>query len=122
MRGATDTWSAPVLVGKVSPEARYSDYGPAGPKLSAASALSRDGKSVVWLDETHALRSAALAPDGTWTGTGIVKQYTDYAGLSQLSLSADGTSVMWIRSGTDGILTSTRGEHRLDGSGDGYRG
>ena len=109
VRSATGTWSSWVVVGKVSPEAKYSDYGPAGPKLSAASALSRDGKSVVWLDETHALRSAALAADGTWTGTGIVKQYTDYAGLRQLSLSADGTSVMWIRGGVDGILTATRG-------------
>jgi hypothetical protein len=109
VRGADGTWSAPVLVGKVATEARYSDYGPAGPKLSAASALSRDGKTLVWLDETHALRSAALAADGTWTPTGIIKQYTDYAGLSQLSVSANGTSVMWIRSGTDGILTSTRG-------------
>lgn len=99
---ATDgTWSVPVTIGAVSTEA--------GPYSGAvAAALSRDGSTVVWLDQNKALRSAVQGPAGTWTDAGIVKQYTDWVGLDQLALSANGTTVMWIRSNVDGILTAVR--------------
>jgi hypothetical protein len=101
VRAADGTWSAPVLLGKVSTEGAYSYQQP-------VVALSRDGSTVVWLDENSALNSAVKAADGSWVAGGIVKQYAGYVGLEQVGLSANGSSVMWIRGSVDGILTSTR--------------
>jgi hypothetical protein len=110
-RDDSGTWSAPVTVGKVTTQVAGGYYGGYyGERESTAAALSPDGSTLVWLDENLALTSAVKAADGTWTPAGTIKDYagTPYVGLRTLALSEAGSTVMWVRQSTDGILTSVR--------------
>ena len=77
-------------------------------RLPECAGLSKDGSTLVWVDSTYALVGTTRNPDGTWTAPTIIKQYGSDPDLRTLALSADGSRVIWTRSSSDGVLTSTR--------------
>ncbi|HQR80460.1 MAG TPA: hypothetical protein PLT68_09600 [Actinomycetota bacterium] len=99
IRNADGTWAPVTTVGSVE---QYSRYG------NPALALSRDGSTLMWADQAHALVAATRNADGSWSAPVLVKQYPDDPDLESLKLSADGSRAIWVRSGYDGILTATR--------------
>lgn len=99
VRNADGTWGAVTTVGSVEPYSRWGNPG---------LALSRDGSTLMWADGAHALVASTRNPDGTWSAPVLVKQYPDDPDLVSLQLSADGSRAVWVRSGSDGILTAGR--------------
>ncbi len=98
-QNADGTWPAPTMLGLVNPMGRYG--------YQSALAFSRDGSTLVWVDDAYALVGATRNPDGTWAAPTIIKSYGSDPDFRALALSADGPRVIWTRSGT-GVLTSTR--------------
>jgi len=99
-QNADGTWPAPTMLGTANPEGRYG--------YQSVLAFSKDGSTLVWVDSTYALVGTTRNPDGTWTAPTIIKQYGSDPDLRTLALSADGSRVIWTRSSSDGVLTSTR--------------
>lgn len=99
-QNADGTWPAPTMLGMANPDGRYG--------YQDELAFSKDGSTLVWVDDTYALVGTTRNPDGTWTAPTIIKSYGSDPDLRTLALSADGNRVIWTRSETDGILTSTR--------------
>lgn len=85
------TWSAPVTVGTVLPGAASQSRAPL--------ALSRNGSTVVWLDETSELQSARLL-SGVWQPSVAIAQINPTTvGLTHLAVERDGNDVVWMVSG-----------------------
>jgi len=98
-QNADGTWPAPTQLGTVDPDGRYyyNDV-----------AFSKDGSTLAWVTDTFALMGATRNADGSWTAPTMIRQFASSPSLEQLQLSADGSRIMWVPSGGDGILTSTR--------------
>ncbi len=96
VRAEDGTWSAPVTVGTVL----------AGPASQARTpmVLSRNGSTVVWLDETAKLHSARLL-SGVWQAPDTIAQLSP-AGLEQLAVERDGNDVVWMVAGDDTLYFS----------------
>ena len=98
VRADDGTWSAPVVVGTVLP-------GPAS-EFRTPVALSRNGSTVVWLDETSTIRSARLL-SGVWQAPEAVATVNPlFGGLEHLAVERDGNDVVWIASGDDYLYMS----------------
>ncbi len=98
LRADDGTWSAPVGVGTVLP-------GPAS-DFRTPMALSRNGSTVVWMDETSKIRSSRLL--GTvWQAPDTVATLNPlYEGLEYLAVERDGNDVLWISAGDDYLYMS----------------
>ncbi len=99
-QNADGTWPAPTMLGMTNPDARYGYQGEL--------AFSKDGSTLVWVDDTYALVGTTRNTDGTWTAPTIIKQYGADPDIRTLALSEDGTRLIWARRSSDGILTSVR--------------
>lgn len=100
-RKADGTWNPPVTVGKASGELLDYSINPL--------ALSGDGSTLVWLDETFALKAVTKTADGSWSIPALIKQYAgdpDLRGAMKLSLT--GSRLIWHLWGEEGLLTASR--------------
>lgn len=95
-RAAGGAWGLPVELGKMSYEVQYNSIVPL--------AMSSDGSTVAWVDETFALKIQKKNADGTWAAPVLVKQYAEDPGLTALQLNATGTTLIWTSYVTEGVL------------------
>lgn len=95
-RPAGGAWGAPVLLGKISYEVQYNDRIPL--------ALSSDGSTIAWVDETFALKVVKKNADGTWAAPVLVKQYAEDPSVATLQFNATGTTLIWTSNYTEGVL------------------
>lgn len=95
-RPAGGAWGVPVELGKMHYEVQYNSLVPL--------AMSSDGSTLAWVDETFALKVVKKNADGTWGAPVLVKQYAEDPGLTTLQLNATGTTLIWTSYVTEGVL------------------
>lgn len=96
------TWNAPVEIGKINYDFYYGYY------ETDPIALSADGSTLAWFDETYALKVSTKQADGTWGAPVLVKQYASDPSVTTLRLSANGSSLIWAQAGEEGIVITSR--------------
>jgi hypothetical protein len=88
VRREDGTWSSPITVGTVLPGAASQSRVPF--------ALSRNGSTLVWLDETSNLRSARLLSSVWQPSVSIAQLNPAASGLAHLAIERDGNDVVWM--------------------------
>ncbi len=105
-RAADGSWGPETQVGEFISRGNY--YG--GSERTWV-ALSTDGSTVAWLNNSAQLVSAGKAADGTWGAPSVIQQYSNdqfrNPEVSYLQLSANGSRVLW-QSANSAVLTSTQ--------------
>lgn len=104
-RQSDGTWTAPLTVGQVHGELEYDvASGSVEPIV-----LSGDGSTLVWIDETFAVKAVTKAKDGSWSAPALIKQYAqDPCLFSTMKLSFNGSRLIWNQWIKKGILTTSR--------------
>jgi hypothetical protein len=102
LRATDGTWGAPVTVASIPYDYYYEDY-------AAPIALSADGSTLGFIDETFALRVSSRQADGTWAVPVLVKQYPSDPYLAKMQFSSTGSTLIWSNYGAEGVLYTSRG-------------
>jgi hypothetical protein len=101
IRQSDGTWTAPLTVGKVNGELEYAT-------TTDPIALSGDGSTLVWIDETFAVKAVTKDADGSWSEPALIKQYgLDPCLGDNMRLSFDGSRLIWNQWIKKGILTTS---------------
>jgi hypothetical protein len=101
VREASGTWQQPVEVGRIS-------YDMFARSTEAPIALSADGSTLVWINESDGLEAATKQTPGGWGSPVLLHQFPYAPFLTALGLSANGAVLITAQSDEGGLLSARR--------------